>query len=534
MKNISSLVKIQLKGVFDLSKLFRSSDSKIVNKYVLPTFAVALLILFGCLSGCYTSLIIDALEPIGAAHITLGLWMTVTSILTLFTTIFKVKGTLFQFSDYDMLMSMPIHTTNIVASRIIVLYLYDLIFALVILLPANIVYGVRMNVGVTFYLISTLLALFIPMIPILLGSLIGLVIAMASNRFRYSNIVTLAIFIGGFVAYMLFMIKFASVDGTDLMVQKISESMLSQINKIYPLVSLYIKAVVDYHILDFCVFMMISLLLFVAFCFIIGHNFKKINTAITSSKSKRKYQVKELKSNGILKALYQKEIRRYFASPMYVMNTCVGIIMITIATIVFLISGKEKVALVLSIPQFADQISIYVPVLLLFGACMSCTTAASISLEGKTFWLMKSFPVPEKYIFLSKIFVNLTITIPFILVDTIIYAIVLEMSWQRILLSILLPSIGALFISFLGLIINLKLPRFDWKSELEVVKQSIPTFITLFGGMFIGVLPVIIFFLIPEACFDLILLVFFVLFSIITLGLYRYLISKSIMDFRKL
>ena len=51
------------------------------------------------------------------------------------------------------------------------------------------------------------------------------------------------------------------------------------------------------------------------------------------------------------------------------------------------------------------------------------------------------------------------------------------------------PLVYALFISMLGIILNLKHPRFNFKSEVNVIKQSVAALETLIIGVFLAVLP---------------------------------------------
>jgi len=56
--------------------------------------------------------------------------MAIASIITLFTTIYKVNGILYAFKDYDFIMSMPVKIKKIIYSRMVLLYLMNLTFTL--------------------------------------------------------------------------------------------------------------------------------------------------------------------------------------------------------------------------------------------------------------------------------------------------------------------------------------------------------------------------------------------------------------------
>lgn len=527
MNKFLLLLKLQLKGSMNPKKLFHMSDRNKWGGAILLCLTALMMLVFCGASGMYAYAYATMLEPMGALSLIPGMWMAITCILTLFTTIFKVKGTLFSFSDYDMVMSMPVSTTTIVASRIAVLYLYDLMFTVIVLLPANIVYGIYTNAGVGYYILSTILMFMVPFVPILLGTLLGLVVSIAATKFRYTNLATILFMIVFLCAYLVFMMKASTSEDPEALFTNIANVITEQMNRIYPLTKLYVEAVTEFEWSAIAIFLGSSVGIFAVFCFVVGKFFKKINTMAASTKAKSSYRLKELKTSHAMGALYQREMKRYFASPMVVMNTTVGILLLTVANIVLFVSGKEKLVEMIGVPQLVDQIPTYAPVLVFLCTMMTCTTASTISLEGKNLWILKSLPVTPKQVFVSKAMVNLTLTLPFVLIDTLLLGITFQMSILQIMVMLALPTAGAFFISFFGLILNLCFPRFDWKSEMEVVKQGIPTFIAIFGGMILGILPIGICFLFASVPPELILLACAVLFALLTVGLYQYIIKKG-------
>lgn len=67
-----------------------------------------------------------------------------------------------------------------------------------------------------------------------------------------------------------------------------------------------------------------------------------------------------------------------------------------------------------------------------------------------------------------------------------------------IILTLVVPVSFSVFVSCFGLYVNLKHQKFDWKTEVEVVKQSVATMITTFTGMGISMSMILIFFLISQ------------------------------------
>ena len=121
-----------------------------------------------------------SLKQFNSIEIMPSLFMALTSMAVLFTTIYKVKGTLFGFEDYDMVMSLPISTGKIVASRIILLYSINLVFVLIVIIPMMVAYGILVRPSVGFYIFNVLTVFFIPLIPIIIATFFGTVITYIS------------------------------------------------------------------------------------------------------------------------------------------------------------------------------------------------------------------------------------------------------------------------------------------------------------------------------------------------------------------
>ena len=115
--------------------------------------------------------------------------MALTSKIVLFTTIYKVKGTIFGFKDYDMVMSLPVSNSQIVASRLILLYSINFVFVLIIIIPMMIAYAVLALPGLQFYIFGILMLFFIHLIPIIVASCFGTILAYLAMRVKYSNVV---------------------------------------------------------------------------------------------------------------------------------------------------------------------------------------------------------------------------------------------------------------------------------------------------------------------------------------------------------
>lgn len=130
-----------------------------------------------------------------------------------------------------------------------------------------------------------------------------------------------------------------------------------------------------------------------------------------------------------------------------------------------------------------------IPVLLGMLPAMMPLTACSISMEGKQWWMMQTFPVSEKALARSKVLADLLVVFPFYLVSELALLIALKPDMGDVVSLVTVPAAYILFSARLGLAINRRFPVFDWENETRAVKQSTSVFLTVLAGMISGAVP---------------------------------------------
>lgn len=474
MKKMFQLIRIQLWAV--LSDTLSIGSSRRKKPKVLYVGVLLFILLMSAVSFLYNYVMGLGLRSFDSLHVLPALMMSATCIITLFTTIFKVKGTIFGFRDYDMIMSLPVSTGAIVVSRLIILYTINFIFVIILMVPMMVAYGLLSNANLIFYLISAITIFFIPLVPIVIASFLGTAIAYLASKFKRSNALNIVFSLG--LLMIILGLSFVFDDNGEELVN-VAKLLTDQINTMYPLAQMYTEAVVDQNIRSLLLFILISVAAFLLYTVLVQKIFKRMNTLIMTGRTGSNFKMKELKTSSPWKALYVKELKRYFSSTIYVTNTGFGIVMLTLAAIAMIFVDPKTL---LSSPGINVDINGYVPIFITFCIAMSNTTMASLSLEGRNLWIVKSMPVAPMTVFLSKVLVNLTIISPAIL-DVILIGILLDFEWPlTVVLVAMIIALGVL-ISFFGLIVNLLLPNFNWSSEVIVVKQSAASMVAIFSGM---------------------------------------------------
>jgi len=114
-----------------------------------------------------------------------------------------------------------------------------------------------------------------------------------------------------------------------------------------------------------------------------------------------------------------------------------------------------------------------------------------ISLEGKSFWVIKTMPIDSRAVLIGKALLNMMLVVPVVIVASCLLWLVLKLEVLEFLMLLCLPIFVNIFISFIGVFINLLYPKFDFESEHAVVKRSMATLITTFVGLGTGMIPVL-------------------------------------------
>jgi ABC-2 type transport system permease protein len=121
----------------------------------------------------------------------------------------------------------------------------------------------------------------------------------------------------------------------------------------------------------------------------------------------------------------------------------------------------------------------YLPLAAAGGIGLTTTSAISLSMEGKNAWLMGTAPVSARTILASKGLLNLVITLPCCLITALLLWYHLQLSLIYTLACLLLPAAFAAFATVLGLASDVKMARYDWENEQQMVKSSMQVMLGL-------------------------------------------------------
>lgn len=535
MKKIMSLIKASMTENMSLFKIKNKNQSDKTKK-LLPIMLAILV--FGSIWS-YANIFMEPLEEMHVEYILLTLFVAITSLLTLVEGIYKSGSLLFDCKDDNMLLSLPIKKSTVLFIRIFKFYVFELLYNSLFLVPAMVVYATKVNVDISFYIVSVIAVLLLPIFPIVISCLIGFITTLFSSGFKYKNIVQIIV-----TTLILLVTMYLSYNFKEMIenLAQNAESINELITKIYYPAGAYIKLVTNFNIQDLLIFIAIHIAVVAVSIFIMSKVYFKINSKNKIIKKGTKNSNYKIKTNKPLKSLIKKELGKFINTPVFVINAGFGLVLFIVGCVLVCMNFEGIAGQIanqeigLTIENLREYTPVVLFVLIVFASFMSSITSSMISLEGKTFNMLKSLPIKPFTIITSKIYAAVLIMIPFILIGDLIFFVRFNFNIVEIVLTLLVSIILPLISETVGILINLKYPKLDAENDTEVVKQSMSSMVAVFAGMILtGIFSFLLAIgVIMKLPTDLYILGALIVFLLIYLMLDLYLSKRSVKEFNKI
>lgn len=527
------LIKKQLMEVFrayfyDAKKNKKRSRGRTIAMFIL--FGV---LLIGILGGMFTFLSIGLCPGLAAAEMG-WLYFTILAgiaiIFGAFGSVFNTFSGLYLGKDNDLLLSMPIPVRSIIFSRLLNVYLLGTMYSSVVIVPAVVVYWVLGELSVLSVIGGIVLWLLVTLIVMILSCLLGWVVAKISLKLKNKSIITVLISLTIIVLYYIFYFKAnelindlianAAVYGMKI---KGSAYILYMFGKIgegdIRSMLIYVAA--------------IGILLYLTWL-VLSKSFLSIATTKVNSKTKSKAKI--TKEKGVFSALLSKEFSRFLSSATYMLNCALGVVLIPAAGIGILIKGGELFNVMSAV--FADKPEcvyiIFCGILCMIGSMID-TAAPSVSLEGRSIWIVQSLPVDSKYVLRAKVTMQLILSSVPMLFSIICAQIICPCGLSERIFITVIPLMFTVFMAVANVFLNMKLPDLSWTNELIPIKQGASVAISIFGSWGVALLFAVPYFFIGyKIGFTAYMSLWTVIFAVAAYVIYHWLDTKGAKAFSQL
>lgn len=485
MHKFKALVVLNLKAMLNS---FRFGGKKKSKAHAASGIgAIALMAFLGLyLSGIYSFLFASQFAPIGMVHLVIMMMAVLAVVMGLMFTIFAAQGIIFGGKDNDLMLALPIPAFQLMLARTLALYLENLVFSLMVMIPAGVAYLFFGGAGGAVFIIALIICtVFLALLPTVLAIVVGFVLAWCSSKFGKRALVSNILYIGAFAALMVFIFQL------NFSIQTITMSAATGIESGFSVwgvpFTLMMEAACQGNFLSLLLFLAICAVPFFLAVWLFAKSYKKIVTGLGAKSARNDYKLGAVTATGAKRALLSKESRKFFGTPIYLFNTGIGLIFLLLGGVAALFFQGE-------IKGFLYKLSgagLDMPIMPIVCACvafmvsMTAITASSISLEGKQLWILKESPVPVESIFAVKIGFQLLLELPVLLISGLCFGFAFGMGVVDTLTLILVNGVFAAFCAFLGLYVNLCFPKLDCANDALVVKNSAAAMAGIFVPMIV-------------------------------------------------
>lgn len=500
MRTFPLLLRVQLLALANsLSPVSRRRRSR-GKRAAAVAFTALGFVLFALIAVGYMLALGLGLVKMGLGDAIPAFAVAIGSLAGVLFTFLKANGTLFKIADFDALMSLPIPRRTVVASRLVALYASAALLGALLALPLWGVYLACVQASAWAVACAAASVLLAPLAPTCVAAFAAFGLACISSRFRHANLVYIVIGFVGITGVVVGAQALSLTLGVDGGAQALdmAGSALSSVNQAlgnaYPPAGMLAGALADGSPWGLLGFVGVSLAVTFACLEVMQRFYLRINNALGSRGAARPLSPTRLRARaGEVRApfwaLVVKEWQALAGIPTYALNCLSGyLFMLVLAGFVAfagldgLLAMASKGADIEATPELVAMLSGVLVWCLSFCAVICPSAACSVSIEGRSAWVMSSLPCPPSTALGAKLASN---ALP-LAVTLLVSATALLVTGRVGALEALQVAVAGfgcfLLTTCAGLAIDVRSPNFAWTSPAEVVKRGMPICVAVIGG----------------------------------------------------
>lgn len=552
MKKIISLIKTDFNTTFGLSSIaYRFKNKK--NRWQIIIFSIAMLSLlpayFLLVKGLVS--IYDIYNEIGQKSMFLLLGFLGSQIIVFLFGLIYVMSKYYFSNDLAQLIPLPIKPSYIVGSKFMTLMISEYLTSLPVVLPFIFIYGIRGGEGIVYWIYSILLVIMVPVIPLVLASILIMVFMKYTNIGGKKDLIRI---ISGilFIVLMVYvqfkinsMTQKALMQGDNFLMNLVKDSnlLVKNLGLAFPpsmLATLslsnylnitgfvYLLVFIGTGVLSFVVMIYLSEGIF--FDGLIGN----IEVSASKGKSGKKLSIKDSTSQTKpYIALAKKEIIMLFKTPIYLLNSVGGVVMLPIILVMYTIfGGDETMSEIIKFIELKPELIALAGIGFIVSLGMlNSVGSTTFSREGKNFWIQRTLPIKIKDQIIGRILASLIIQILGLIAILASFIFIIKINIITIILIAVLGLLGSIPMTQIGMIIDILRPLLTWTNPQQAIKQNLNVLISMgVGTLYVGSIGYLAFKLIDKVDINLIyigLAIVFIVSSVVFYSILDKLIKKQ-------
>lgn len=483
-KKIISLTKVLLKNSFQRYNENNKKTSKIGKILLYAVLVVYLIGIFGFLS--YG--LITTLQQVQQEAMFIGVFLLGLALLTIIQSIISATNVFYFSKDLEYILPLPLKSNEILISKLNVILVTEYVMELLFAVAPITAYGILTSAGVMFYIISLLVLIIFPIIPILIATFIIMIIMSFSkgvkNKDRFRLIAPL---LGIILALVLsFSLSGTSEITDEELINAITQanSMVEMISDKLPIIKPAINAIVNSDFIEFLKLLGITAIIYIAFILIGNKLYFRgaVGNLSSGSKKGKNITTKDIRNSSVGKSYVAKEFKMLFKNPIFFVQCVLPSVLMPVVFLgIFIVSISSNNSQE-SIKQFQNVIGSFIETPIGLAIVLSITefltsmlyiAPTAISRDGQNAIFMKYIPVSYYKQLIYKGIPSVVFgTITSIIVIGFVY--VIAAPSVLFLLTVLILNLVLLILqTILMELVDLKKPKLEWSTEYAVVKQNL-------------------------------------------------------------
>ena len=399
------------------------------------------------------------------------------SILGIISTYISV----FRATDTELLLSLPIKPSIIVFVRIISNYFIDLLLTLLLWVPFSVKYFIIASPSVLSVVFCILSVFFIPLLCTAIALFFGFLVSLITVKLKNNGLVVA--FIGLITIGVFYYLYFRLMGMVETLI-------LDPVNagagfKTWGVLFYQLGLAATGDVFAALIFFAAAWSLFQICYSVISINFIKMSTVSGNSvkvrKSKNPYKERDIKS-----ALFRRETSKFLSNANYILNCGLSSVIMLGAGVAALIFKDDAYNLVQTL---AGQFSIVngfsllvIPAFLFFMLFTGGSAIPSVSIEGKTIWVVRTLPVNVKDVLMAKEKLQLVLHFIPALFFTVSFCIVLRVAYYTAIAEIFFAVSTTLFCAAFSLYLGTMKSDVNWSNETAAIKSNIAVLLVMLTG----------------------------------------------------
>ena len=416
----------------------------------------------------------EAFFPAGLGWLYFAMFAIMAFALMFIGSVCTAKSQLFEAKDNELLLSMPVRPGLILLSRMAAMLAMNFVFELVVALPVFAAWLRFCSPDAAGIAAFVLIVLALPLFALAVSCLFAWLISLLTSRMRNTTVITMVLSVVFLLAYFVFCFRMNTYV-TQLAAN--GQAIAGALGAALPLVWLG-RAAAEGNLACLGLTLLWTILPFALAYVLLARSFIRIVTT-NRGQIRVRYEKKAMRASSQDAALYRRELARLTSSSGYMLNAGLGLVFELALAVLAVVKRQELLTVFQVMPALKQALA---PILLLAGMLVSGMvffTASSVSLEGKSYWIVRSMPVPTKKVLRAKLNLSNSLSAGPALLMMLVCALVLGLPAVEVILLLACQLLFVLLSADVGLMEDLRHCNLDWINETQAAKQGAGVVLTM-------------------------------------------------------